>query len=66
MTGAAATPVRFPGQYTDDESSLRYNYFRDYDPSLGRYVQSDPIGLDGGLNTYAYVLGNPIKYDDDR
>ncbi len=41
-----------------------YNYFRDYDPATGRYVQSDPIGLDGGLNTYGYVGGRPMKYID--
>jgi RHS repeat-associated protein len=41
-----------------------YNYFRDYDPSTGRYIESDPIGLGGGVNTYAYVLNNPVKWKD--
>ena len=54
----------FPGQYYDGETGLYYNYFRDYDPTLGRYVESDPIGLMGGNNTYYYTNANPIKYID--
>jgi len=53
-------PLRFPGQYFDRETNLAYNAMRDYDPGIGRYVESDLIGLDGGLNTYLYVAANPI------
>jgi RHS repeat-associated protein len=56
--------LRLPGQYFDRETNLNYNYFRDYDPSIGRYVQSDPIGLLGGVNTYGYVDGDPINASD--
>lgn len=43
---------------------MYYNYFRDYDPQIGRYTESDPVGIWGGLNTYAYVANGPLIYFD--
>jgi len=62
--GVFSFSLRFSGQFADAETGLTYNFFRDYDASTGRYVQSDPIGLGGGINTYSYVEGNPVSSVD--
>jgi len=62
----AATNVRlrFPGQYHDGESGLYYNWHRYYDPRIGRYITSDPIGLGNGINTFSYGPNNPLFWID--
>jgi RHS repeat-associated protein len=57
-------PFRFPGQYDDPETGLHYNYYRYYNPPIGRYITTDPIGLEGGINLYLYVQANPINRID--
>jgi len=56
--------LRYPGQYFDSETGLNQNYFRDFDPAVGRYIESDPIGLGSGVNTYAYGEDNPGMVTD--
>lgn len=56
--------VILPGQYYDAETGLSQNWNRDFDPAVGRYVESDPLGLKAGVNTYAYVKDNPVAYAD--
>ena len=55
---------RLPGQYYDEETGLHYNYYRYYAPGIGRYLRGDPIGLDGGMNLYAYCLNDPVGWMD--
>jgi RHS repeat-associated protein len=56
--------LRFPGQYADTETGLNYNFFRDYYSKTGGYIESDPIGLLGGINTYSYVENGPLTFTD--
>lgn len=61
--GQRSTPLRFPGQYFDEETGLAYNYKRYYDAQTGQYISPDPIGIEGGLNIYAYC-SNPVTASD--
>ncbi len=63
-TGPFSYNLRFPGQFFDQNAKLHYNHSRDYDPNTGRYIESDPIGLRGGINTYAYVSNMPVNTVD--
>jgi RHS repeat-associated protein len=64
--GAFAYRLRFPGQQFDVVTSTNYNYFRDYEPGVGRYAESDPVGLIAGPNTFAYVASNPLGFSDPQ
>jgi RHS repeat-associated protein len=63
--GTFAYNLRAPGQYYEVETGLNQNWNRDYDPVVGRYVEADPIGLEGGsLSTYTYGQDNPLEFFD--
>jgi len=64
LSGAKNPIGIFAGQYFDTETGLHYNYHRYYDPATGRYLTTDPIGLAGGINLFAYTDNNPINYVD--
>ena len=63
-TGSFTYNLRFPGQFYDQQTGLHYNYYRDYDPTTGRFLESDPLGLRGGMNSYVYVGSNPTSRTD--
>ncbi len=64
ITETITSNLRFPGQYFDAETGLHYNLHRYYDPATGRYISADPIGLQGGINLYAYVQNDPVDAVD--
>jgi RHS repeat-associated protein len=59
ITGTVQNPLRFPGQWADPAANYFYNYMRDYDPTLGRYLGADPLGTRGGRHKYVYAAANP-------
>jgi RHS repeat-associated protein len=65
-TEAITNNLRLAGQYQDEETGLYYNWNRYYDPVTGRYISADPIGLNGGMNLYAYVQNDPVNVTDSH
>jgi RHS repeat-associated protein len=63
-SSTVVNPLRFPGQYEDDETGLYYNWFRYYHSDIGRYNTTDPIGFGGGFNLYSYVENQPLIKTD--
>ncbi len=64
LAGGAPLDLGYPGQWRDASTGLFQNWHRDYDPTLGRYAQADPLGLGGGSNVFAYVGGDPVNVTD--
>jgi RHS repeat-associated protein len=64
--GTFAYNLRFPGQLFEGQAGLHYNYRRDFDPAMGRYTESDRIGMRGGINTYAYGEAIPGSRNSDN
>jgi RHS repeat-associated protein len=64
--GTVTNNLRFAGQYHEEETGLHYNYHRYYDPATGRYLTSDPIGLQGGINPFTYAGNNPANLIDPK
>lgn len=64
LTSTFTNNFRFPGQFLDGATGLHYNYHRYYDPTIGRYLTADPIGLAGGVNLYSYAKSSPVNFID--
>ncbi len=58
--------LRFPGQYYDAETGLHYNYYRNHNPAIGRYIEADPLALAGGINPFIYVTNSPLNFADPQ
>jgi RHS repeat-associated protein len=63
-TSTVNNNFRLPGQIFDEETGLHYNYFRDYHPGIGRFIEADPIGMKGGINLYVYCANDPVNSMD--
>jgi len=66
VTSGAPVEARFPGQWFQAESGLHQNWMRDYDPTTGRYLEPDPLGLVDGASVYGYARQNPMRWTDPR